>query len=481
MNSVRSASLGKSGVCSIALAAALGLAACGGDSGSPTPSPAPAPAPANAAPSFTSPTSISVLENSRGTAYTATATDADGDAVSFTLDGGPDAALFTLSRAGLLKFRSTPNYDLFADSNNDNVYSVVVKASDGKGGTATQSVDVIVTNSREGISVVRVATGFGADALIAPRYNSDSVLVVRQDGQIIGVDSVTGAQTSFVNLFQTGESGRVLAFHDNKTISFALLEVDGVGIVLRPVDVTGYRRGNSLTLSTDTTVHPLGSIFGGPGTRVFVALGDPDGSNAQDAASAFGKLYQVGTDPYCGASIRSVCISITGIGDGIHAPGGGAPYQNSTILFDRGEAEREELTLFDPFARPLDLGWPYYEGDFARVANAPAQVNGPNVVYSRGSGAKHGTGIVGGAAYAGAISSLTDRLVFADISGKIFTVPLSFLTDGILHNASEIENRSADFAPDAGSIDKPRAVVVDTSKRLFILDADGELFRVDAG
>ncbi len=475
MKSNRFASLGKSALSALAIAACCGLAACGGDSGSPTPTPASS----NSAPRFTSGTTATVAENSTGSVYNATATDADGDPTIFSISGGADAAFFGLSRNSLV-FRSAPNFDLYADSNGDNVYSVTLQVSDGKG-VATQSVNVNVTNSREGISVKRIATGLGSNSLVTPRFESESLLVARQDGQIIGIDSVTGAQTSYVSLFAPGETGRVLAFDDPKFVSVALLEIDGVGVVLRPRDITGYRTGNSQTLSTNAAVHPLASIIRGPRSRVFAALGDPDGSRAQDAASAFGKVYEIHIDPYCGASLRSVCLSSDIIGDGVHAPGGGALYPDQSILFDRGVDEQEEITFFDPFARPLDFGWPSYEGSHARVANPPAQVNGPNVIYARGNGVKQGSGIVGGTAYTGGLSSLADRLVFADVSGKIFVVPLTFLTDGILHNGDQIENRTADFAPDAGSIDQPRAIIVDQSQRLFILDADGELFRVDAG
>ena len=74
----------------IVLAGLLALGGCGGGGGTPAPTPAPSPTPppANRAPVFTSATAISIPENIAGTVYTATATDADGNALTFSLAGG---------------------------------------------------------------------------------------------------------------------------------------------------------------------------------------------------------------------------------------------------------------------------------------------------------------------------------------------------------------------------------------------------------
>ena len=52
----------------------------------------------NAAPVFTSGTTASVAENTAGVVYTAEASDADGDALTFSLSG-TDADLFTIDSA----------------------------------------------------------------------------------------------------------------------------------------------------------------------------------------------------------------------------------------------------------------------------------------------------------------------------------------------------------------------------------------------
>ena len=89
--------------------------------------------PRSSAPSFTSGTAISVGDGSTATGYTATATDADGDTVTFSLSGGTDQSAFTIdSDSGELSFNTAPVFDNPGDSDGDNVYVVDITATDGK-------------------------------------------------------------------------------------------------------------------------------------------------------------------------------------------------------------------------------------------------------------------------------------------------------------------------------------------------------------
>ena len=71
-----------------------------------------APPPANNAPSFTSPEAVSVDENSADTGYTATADDADGDDLTFSVSGGADADRFQIDAGtGALSFVEAPDFE----------------------------------------------------------------------------------------------------------------------------------------------------------------------------------------------------------------------------------------------------------------------------------------------------------------------------------------------------------------------------------
>ncbi|MDA9175531.1 cadherin repeat domain-containing protein, partial [Alphaproteobacteria bacterium] len=102
----------------------------------------------NNAPSFSSGTTATFAENGTGTVYTATATDADGDTLSYSIAGGADAARFSInSTSGALSFNSSPDFEAPNDSDANNAYVVNLQASDGQGGSDTQTVTVSVTDA----------------------------------------------------------------------------------------------------------------------------------------------------------------------------------------------------------------------------------------------------------------------------------------------------------------------------------------------
>ena len=82
--------------------------------------------------------SASVVENQTA-AYTAAATDADaGTALTYSLSG-TDAALFNIDAAtGVVTFKAAPNFEAPGDAGGNNVYDVIVTASDGTNSTTAR-------------------------------------------------------------------------------------------------------------------------------------------------------------------------------------------------------------------------------------------------------------------------------------------------------------------------------------------------------
>lgn len=457
-----------------ASALVIGLASlctsCGDGGGS-----SPTPTPTNHAPGFTSVGSVSVVENTTGPIYTAAASDADGDPVTITLTGGADAAAFTLT-GGALAFVSTPDFDRPIDANADNIYELALTASDGKGGTTPLALSVTVTNNHEGVNLTRVASGFGSDAVIASRGGASGLIIVSQDGSVHQVDATSGVVSDAGNVFKTGETGRVLAVAYSNGYGVAMLDIAGRGVIVRSIPPSPQQRAVDADLAAASTMKPHGTLFIGGDGALFGALGDPSGDLAQDATSGYGKFYRVQVDPYCGASVGSLCLSAELIGDGVHAPAGGGGYQGQSFLLDRGTDQQEEIDYFNQAARPIDFGWPYREGTYVRVANPPPAVIGPSLTYGHGNGTFDGNGLTGGTIYSGPIASLSNKILLTDEAGKVFAFPATFLADGILHRPNELENRTADFAPTSGAIERPVAIARDFAGRLFVLDGDGELY-----
>ena len=103
-------------------------------------------------PSFNEGTEAEPLTEGALTVVTFTATDPDVDnddneTITWSL-GGPDAGDFTIV-GGDLTFRESPNYEMPADADGDNVYEVTVAASDADSNRGEKSVEVKVTNVDE--------------------------------------------------------------------------------------------------------------------------------------------------------------------------------------------------------------------------------------------------------------------------------------------------------------------------------------------
>ena len=89
---------------------------------------------------------VSVIEGN--TAVTdVNATDAEGATLTYSIIGGADAALFTIDpNTGVLTFITAPTLGTPGDVGGDNVYDVIVQASDGTA-SDSQAIAVTVTNA----------------------------------------------------------------------------------------------------------------------------------------------------------------------------------------------------------------------------------------------------------------------------------------------------------------------------------------------
>lgn len=117
---------------------------------------------------------VSVAEN--GALATIVAAQGNGGAISYQIAGGADAALFTIDAvSGELRFAAAPDFEAPGDADGDNLYEVLVSASDGT--TAdTQAISVAVTDEEEAIAIV--SGGGGDEAAVSIDENVGWVLPV---------------------------------------------------------------------------------------------------------------------------------------------------------------------------------------------------------------------------------------------------------------------------------------------------------------
>ena len=117
------------------------------------------------------------------------------EAVRWSISGGPDARFFTLDAAsGSLSFTAAPDYEAPTDQGSNNVYDLVVTATDGAGNASTQTVAVTVTNVLEGLPVYA-----------APLQSGDRFLSgVQADANQKAAANGTTARIEFYGTSETG-------------------------------------------------------------------------------------------------------------------------------------------------------------------------------------------------------------------------------------------------------------------------------------
>ena len=162
-------------------------------------------------------TSYSVIEN-QTSAFTVSATDADGDSLTYSVSGGDDGALFNISSTGVVTFIAAPDFEIPSDANADNAYLLTVSVTDG---TASASANFTVTVTNDASDDVTTNNFDGV--LIRDGYiQSATVCMAVTDAD--GDDTCEGATYSTTTNVDGSFS---LEIDDNITTTIKLLAEDG--------------------------------------------------------------------------------------------------------------------------------------------------------------------------------------------------------------------------------------------------------------
>ena len=171
-------------------------------------------------------TSYSVIEN-QTSAFTVSATDADGDSLTYSVSGGDDGALFNISSVGVVTFIAAPDFELPSDANTDNAYLLTVSVTDG---TASASANFTVTVTNDASDDVTTNNFDGV--LIRDGYiQSATVCMAVTDAD--GDDTCEGATYSTTTNVDGSFS---LEIDDNITATIKLLAEDGFNPVTDDAD-----------------------------------------------------------------------------------------------------------------------------------------------------------------------------------------------------------------------------------------------------
>ena len=226
---------------------------------------------------------VNALEN-QTFAADVNASDADGDALSYSISGGADASKFDLNAtSGVLTFKTAPDYENPTDTDSNNAYVVEVNASDGTAWdlqTLTVTVTDVYANDHPTFTSHVISTsadkayavhaadmdGDGDLDVLSASYNDDKIAWYENDGSgnfTTHVISTNGNGPQSVYAADLDSDG------DMDALSFSQLD-----------DTVAWHKNDG---SENFTRHVIDSAADGGGQ---VRAADVDGDGDMDALSA---------------------------------------------------------------------------------------------------------------------------------------------------------------------------------------------------
>ena len=148
------------------------------------------------APVYTAATSLNASEN-QTSAFTATATDADGDSLTFNISGGADKDDFSIvSASGVVTFNTAPDYET------KNSFVVVIDVLDG-GFTTSQEVNINITDVNE-----------------APIFSTSSTFNANENQSSVDTVSASDPEGATISYSLSGTDASALAISDSGVLTF---------------------------------------------------------------------------------------------------------------------------------------------------------------------------------------------------------------------------------------------------------------------
>jgi hypothetical protein len=464
-------------------AGAVLLASCGGGGGGGGGNPGPV----NQAPTITSAGTATVAENATGTAYQATATDPDGNSVTFAL-GGTDAARFTITGSGVLSFVAPPDFEAPADAGANNVYDLILIASDGSL-TSQIALTVTVTNQPDTAVVRRIAAGYDQPQHIVGVPGGNNLFVAEKDGRIYLLDTAQQGQGKGVLFMTVGNIGTfpsnsagyglfsVAPASDYATSGRFYVAVSDPGGV---IEIRRYNRagatagdpasGNVIlripTIVRSGTQVAAELVFGADGMLyIFTGEGGDRGA-PQRLSDLRGKVLRIDVtqdafpaDPDRDYAIPASNPNLGGVVNEVYAYGlydpRGASFNGADLLFGEHEIfEDGEINLLRPQDKGANYGFPFGQRTPPPGATPPVILVTPQMFAT------------GGYVYRGSVLPLRGIYLYGHGRLGIFGVPASQLVQG-----TTLQGGTARAELNPPGVDPPAI-------RSFAEDSQGELYYV---
>lgn len=236
--------------------------------------------PPNQPPVFTNLTNGQTISLAENTTFVvdANATDADGNALTYSIAGGADAARFTIDpTTGVLSFVSAVDFEGISSAiGNDQIYDVTICVSDGQGGQQEVALLVNVTDVNE-TRADGIVNGAETGEVMNPGYTD------AQGDQVDGTDGLNDT------IFGNGGNDTINAGAGSDSISGG----DGSDLIFGGQESTVPVSTNYSLYLNDSSNDLFRVTFDANGNATRTFVGDTGRTFSDIAQSADGQLYGV--------------------------------------------------------------------------------------------------------------------------------------------------------------------------------------------
>ena len=341
----------------------------------------------NDPPVITSASTASFQENGTGTAYTITATDPNGDGVTFALGSSNDEALFNIVN-NLVAFNTPPDFESPSDANADNAYIIEVIVTDSVGNSASQLVTISVTDDPTDITAPVISGSSSISAQENTTTTSTTLETFTATGGGTLSWSLTGTDATNFSINNSGE----LTFSSSPDFENpADANTDNSYDVT--INVSNQAGSDTLAVAVsvtdDTADNPTAPQVSGPSTATFQ-------ENGTGAVATY--TIQAGTTPITfslsGTDAARFSISSSGVVTFNSSPdyesptdsGGNNVYNLTVTASNAGGSTSTPLTVTvtdDPIDEAVYYDWGHNVSNLDNSRYFPAALTGfNNAIYS---------------------------------------------------------------------------------------------------
>ncbi|MFT4571894.1 MAG: glucose/arabinose dehydrogenase [Candidatus Binatia bacterium] len=421
------------------------------------------------------------------------------------------------------------------------LHSVSVRSVPRHGFATATAIAVVITmgllpqSTLAAPSLERVVAGLQTPVFVTtPPATAERLFIVEKDPfeiRIFDTGSATLLTTPFLAISGGaggGESGLLgLAFDPDYAsngyfyVNFTAIDGPQLQTIVRRYTVSGdpdvadaSSALDVLRIDQPQSNHNGGWIGFGPDDYLYVAVGDggsandsgsghvePTGNSQDTTDNLLGKMLRIDTagDDFPGDPNRNYAVPadnpFVGVAgdDEIWAYGLRNPWRASfdrangdLYIGDVGQGEWEEIDV-QAATSPggTNYGWRLREGTQATPGGVggskPIGAIDPIYEYSHGAGSTQGFSVTGGYVYRGPVPALVGNYFFSDfVSGRLWSIRFdgSAETSHDGSNFSEFVDWTDTLLPDLGSVGNISSFGEDGDGNLYIVDFDGEIFRV---